>query len=267
LLRKADAKNMNKNNSEPYKSWVKNGLYSLLYKQLPSTNLMAASLMEHGKIAGPTAIITDDQPLGRGQLRTKWHSVANKNLTFTLVLPKLNMQVGQQFMLNKAVGLALLQTVSTLIGDVKIKWPNDIYYKNKKLAGILVENQISGKQIKSCLIGIGLNVNQSVWTKEVSNPASLKGITQKSYNLEEVQVLWPTLFYEHLLRFLEKSAEEIDALFNDELYGKGEWHNFRDSEKTFNAHILYVNPNGLLVLENENGEQVEYANKEVRLLI
>ncbi len=258
---------MNKNDSEPYKSWVKNGLYSLLYKQLDSTNLAASLLLESGKIAGPTAIITDEQRIGRGQLRTKWHSAPGKNLTFTIAIPKLNVPVNRQFKLNKVVALALQQTILPLAGDVKIKWPNDIYHENKKLCGILIENQIVGAQIKSCIIGVGLNVNQSIWTVETQNPTSLKNITHKSYKLNEFQALFPSTFYEHFLNYLTIESTKIDALFNEALFGLGQNLDFRDSEKTFSARILGVNTLGKLMLEKDSGEQVEYANKEVKFLL
>ena len=169
LASKASAKNMNKIDSNPYKSWLINGLYCLLYKELSSTNLTGTTLMNASKIAGPTAIISDSQINGRGQLRTKWHASPKKNLTFSIVIPKLKLNVLNQFKLNKAVCLAVHQTLSHYSDDLLIKWPNDIYYKEQKLGGILIENQIQGHSIKSCVIGLGININEENWPEDLPN--------------------------------------------------------------------------------------------------
>ena len=168
---------MNKKDNEPYKSWLINGLYCLLYKELSSTNLTGIALMNTGKIAGSSAIISDSQINGRGQLRTKWHASPEKNLTFSIVIPKLKLNVLNQFKLNKAFCLAVHYTLLPYCNDLKIKWPNDIYVNGKKIAGVLIENQIGQTQIKTSIVGIGLNVNQIDFTDAGVGATSLKMIT------------------------------------------------------------------------------------------
>ena len=132
-----------------------------------------------------TVIMADNQFAGRGQQQSSWQSEPGKNLTFSLYLHPVFLPVTKQFLLNMAISVALNKALRQITGvDIKIKWPNDIYYGHKKLGGVLIENMLSGQTYKTGIIGIGINVNQVDFSGDVKGRAiSLTQILQKNVNL------------------------------------------------------------------------------------
>ena len=129
--------------------------------------------------------MADSQYAGRGQQQNRWHSEPGKNLTFSLLLRPVFLPVTQQFDLTRAVSLGIVNALRPYLGpELKVKWPNDIYYKNAKLGGILIENLLQGAQIKNAIIGIGLNINQEIFPAEAGNPVSMKQILHRDYDLK-----------------------------------------------------------------------------------
>eukprot|EP01137_Pigoraptor_chileana_P015025 Opistho-2@5140 len=107
-------------------------------------------------------IITDNQTAGRGQRGNVWEASIGENLTFSLILKPNFLKASEQFQLNVAVSLGVLDCLSEYIDeDLKVKWSNDIYFQNQKMGGILIENTLQGYQIGYSVIGIGLNINQA----------------------------------------------------------------------------------------------------------
>ena len=131
-------------------------------------------------------IMTTNQTGGVGQQGNVWESEAGKNLTFSLLLKPTFLPIASRFMLTKAISIAILDFLKQELPDqeVYIKWPNDIYFKNKKIAGILIKNEIKGMMMGTSIIGIGLNVNQESFDENLPNPISMKMITGKDYDLE-----------------------------------------------------------------------------------
>jgi BirA family biotin operon repressor/biotin-[acetyl-CoA-carboxylase] ligase len=257
---------MNKKDNDPYKSWLNNGLYCLLYKELSSTNITGIALMNDSKIAGATAIISDSQVNGRGQLRTKWHASPKKNLTFSIVIPKLKLNVLNQFKLNKAFCLAVHQNLLPYCDDLKIKWPNDIYYRDKKLGGILIENQIQGNSIKSCVLGLGLNINEDQWPEELLNPISLKEITNSNFDIEKLQNEIPIKIFNSFTEFFNQSAISIDDLYHSLLFGMNEWRTFQDEAGEFEGRIIGTNELGNLSIEHKKGTVKDYPLKSIKFI-
>lgn len=257
---------MNKKDSDPYKSWLINGLYCLLYKELSSTNLTGIALMNTSKIAGATAIISDSQINGRGQLRTKWHASPKKNLTFSIVIPKLKLNVLNQYKLNKAFCLAVHHTFLPYCDDLKIKWPNDIYYKEQKLGGILIENQIQGSSIKSCVIGLGLNINEDNWPDELLNPIALKQITGTELDIDQLQNEIPIKIFNSFTEFFNQSSSRIDKLYHSLLFGINEWRLFEDEDGKFEGQIIGTNELGNLSIEHKKGIVKHYPLKSIKFL-
>jgi BirA family biotin operon repressor/biotin-[acetyl-CoA-carboxylase] ligase len=253
-------------NDDPIDSWVSNGLYALLYKVLDSTNVKALHLMAENKIAGPTAIISESQTQGRGQLQTKWHSSPNLNLTFTLALPKLSVAVNDQFKLNKAVCLAILQSLDEYTSELKIKWPNDIYWEQKKLAGVLIENQIQGVKIKSSVIGIGLNVNEKVWAADIPNPVSLSQITGQEIDLNSFRQKFIGKFYAAFNFFMKQGMHSIDQLYSAQMLRINEWGKFFAENLEFDGKIIGTDNSGNLLVENKNGIVNHYHLKSIKFV-
>lgn len=257
---------MNKKDSDPYKSWLNKGLYCLLYKELSSTNLTGIALMNASKIAGATAIISDSQVNGRGQLQTIWHASPKKNLTFSIVIPKLKLNVLNQFKLNKAFCLAVHHALSNYCDDLTIKWPNDMYYKDKKLGGILIENQIQGSSIKSCVIGLGLNINEDQWPGDLLNPISLKEITSSHFDIQKLQNELPAEIYTRFTEFFNQSSASIDELYHSLLFGMNQWRTFKDEESEFEGRITGTNALGNLTIENKKGTVKHHPLKSIKFI-
>src|ERR1035437_6675835 len=142
-----------------------------------STNSYLSKLLGEKTLFEGTVVITNRQEMGRGQRGTTWESEPNKNLTLSILLHPTFLRPDEQFQLNKAISLGVAGFVVGVLQvdvDVKIKWPNDIYIRNKKVAGILIENSVSGNNLQHSIIGIGINVNQEKFSAKLPNPTSFR---------------------------------------------------------------------------------------------
>jgi BirA family biotin operon repressor/biotin-[acetyl-CoA-carboxylase] ligase len=125
-----------------------------------SSNNEAMLLAKQKEIPEGTIVWVLNQTKGRGQGNKKWHSNPNENLTFSVLLKPSFLPMEKQFVLSKMVAVAVAKVVSSFCSDTFIKWPNDIYVKNNKIAGILIENSIQGQKMYHSVVGIGININQ-----------------------------------------------------------------------------------------------------------
>lgn len=156
--------------------------------QVDSTNsYLKLELAKSTPVSEGTVILAEEQFAGRGQAGSKWLSQPGQNLTFSVFLHPHFIPLTEQFTLNIAISLAINDVLSVIIGDeVKIKWPNDIYWRSNKIGGILIENSVQGANWKSAIVGIGLNVNQIAFDPALSHVSSLKAITGAEHNKGDV---------------------------------------------------------------------------------
>jgi len=240
----------------------------IFYPQLQSTNTELKTLLSNKELAENTVVITAHQTAGRGQVGNTWESEANKNLTFSLLLRPRFLAPHLQFYISKIVSLALVDTIKQVAQmEASIKWPNDIYIGNQKVAGILIENSILGNQLDYCIVGIGLNVNQAVFTSDAPNPVSLKKLSGKDYDLEAL--------LETLLDHIEQRYHELEinrkAIINkcylDVLFRKDGFHTYKNEKEQFKARIEYINEMGMITLTDTTGKKRQYAFKEVSFVI
>ena len=195
------------------------------------------------------------QTAGRGQTGNGWESEPDKNLICSILLPNKNL-----YFLNIAVSVAIIR----LIGEpFTIKWPNDIYYRDKKLAGILLENAIVGSIVKYSIAGVGLNVNQTKFTSDAPNPVSLKQITGKTYDIDQ---LMKDLF-EEVKAVLNEPEERIWSKYKDHLYRREGWYAYEDQTGRFEARIIDVLPTGEIVLKDKQGNERIYHFKQIRYVL
>ena len=195
------------------------------------------------------------QTAGRGQTGNGWESEPDKNLICSILLPNKNL-----YFLNIAVSVAIIR----LIGEpFTIKWPNDIYYRDKKLAGILLENAIVGSTVKYSIAGVGLNVNQTKFTSDAPNPVSLKQITGKTYDIDQ---LMKDLF-EAVKAVLNEPEERIWSTYKDHLYRQEGWYAYEDQNGRFEARIIDVLPTGEIVLQDKQGNERIYHFKQIRYVL
>ncbi len=236
-------------------------------EQTNSTNTLLKELIAKGQ--EPDFIYAGYQTAGRGQTGNSWESEKGKNLICSILLPP-NKNL---YFLNIAVSVAICRVIRSFVFErsglcslseaVSIKWPNDIYWKDKKLAGILLENAIIGNEVKYAIGGIGLNVNQTKFTSDAPNPVSLKQISGKEYAID--QLMQNLLDAIHAV--LNEPEEAIWSYYKAHLYRREGYWPFADQNGTFEAHIEDVLPTGEIVLKDQEGKDRIYHFKQIRYVI
>ena len=223
-------------------------------KTTDSTNTLLKELIAKGE--EPAYIYAGYQTAGRGQTGNGWESEKDKNLICSILLPP-NKNL---YFLNIAVSVAVIR----LIGEqFTIKWPNDIYWKDKKLAGILLENAIIGNEVKYAIAGIGLNVNQTEFVSDAPNPVSLKQIYGTDFDIEKL--MQDLLDAVHTV--LKEPEETIWSEYKAHLYRREGYWPFEDKNGIFKARIENVLPTGEIVLRDQEGKKRIYHFKQVRYVL
>ena len=216
---------------------------------------------------GITVVTAEFQTAGKGQGKNTWESNHGDNLLFSILCHPTFVPVSRQFLLSQSMALAIRDALRMYIGDVCIKWPNDIYWHDHKLGGILIECSLSGAGIKDCILGVGLDVNQREFENLTKNPISLYQITHREIDREELlhSILDDFCHYLHLLELHDYDHIALDYLHS--LYRKHGYHPYRDEDGDFLARIVTIEPSGRLVLKDEDGMLRSYAFKQVKFLI
>lgn len=229
--------------------------------EVESTNNYAmaqvqAQMAEHG-----SAWFAHHQTAGKGQRGKSWLTDAGLNILLSTVIEPVNLRADDQFKLSAAIATACYDFFSSYaLEETRIKWPNDIYWKDRKAGGILIENILQGEQWKYAIAGMGININQTEFPGGLSNPVSLKQITGKDFNTVElakelcsyVNMRWQQLVAGEFLLILED--------YNKGLYKAGEMATFKSGEQIFRATVKSVNSKGELVINN--GEIICYGETE-----
>lgn len=229
-----------------------------------STNSYAHELMRTKNVAEGTLIKANFQKKGKGQFKNSWQSEKDKNLLFSLLL-KYKIPIEQQFLLSKMIALSLKDYLDSLsVGQVKIKWPNDILIDKEKVAGILIENAVLGKQISHSIIGVGLNVNQDQFHVFNRRATSLKLKSGSPFDIKKVlnQLL---VHLKRRYKQCRNSPELIHQEYLMALHGFEKTQQYQDQKGIFKGQITSILPNGHLQIRQ--GEILKsYDLKEVRFL-
>ena len=202
----------------------------------------------------------DYQTAGRGCGTNHWESERGKNLTFSMLLHPHDVPAQKQFHISMAISLALCKALGQHIGDLSIKWPNDIYWRDGKIGGILIEVTLQGNKVKDCIIGIGLNINQRVFRSDAPNPVSMWQICEQETDCEQ-------LLQEILQAFQEYMGKSNKDEYQSMLYRRKGFHPYADKDGAFMAEIIDVEDDGHLLLRDDNGQLRRYAFKEVTFVI
>ncbi|MCB0617802.1 MAG: biotin--[acetyl-CoA-carboxylase] ligase [Saprospiraceae bacterium] len=235
------------------------------YRELDSTNSRALELLSKSKPSEGTAISAAFQRAGRGQIGSRWESAPGENLCLSVILYPSFILARRQFALNQAVALAVAETVALYapVSDVAIKWPNDIYVKDKKVGGILLQNSLSGVNILHSVAGIGLNVNQVDFPAGLPNPTSLALETGGSYELEALR----DRLFENLEKWYLRLRSGDEAALSDPYlrrlyrYRMESCFELPDGSR-FAGTITGLTDTGKLVVDRE-GEELSFGFKEV----
>ena len=215
-------------------------------------------------------ISADFQTSGHGQATNRWESEDGKNLLFSLLLRPTVIPAAEQFVITELVTLAIINALQDYIRQkITIKWPNDIYVGDKKLCGILIENALCGSTIDTCIVGIGININQELFVSDAPNPVSLKQLNGRDNDRGEILAE----IYQNILNYYGYLADNwqnndikqsLYYEYMNNLYRRTGYHNYSTPEgERFRAEIEDIGPQGHLTLRLESGELRTFAFKEV----
>ena len=213
-------------------------------------------------------ILAQCQTAGRGQRGHTWESREGENLTFSLLLEPLFLSPSEQFLISECVALGMCDALLHYGIEAQIKWTNDIYIGDRKLAGILIEHKLQGSALARTVAGIGLNVNQKAFSDDLPNPISMAQATGREFDREEVLQTVATSLMARYEQLREGGAKELQADYHQRLYRLGQEHCYALPDGSrFRGIIRGVEPTGALRIENERGELLSFLFKEVEFVI
>lgn len=238
-------------------------------EETDSTNLLMVRKQSVGENIERLVISTDYQTEGKGLDTNRWHSSRAKNLLFSMCIKPAFLEPSRQFLITKVISLSMLEVLSDHLpqSTVKIKWPNDIYVNNRKIAGMLISNFISGRAFELSIIGIGLNVNENDFPAWIPNPVSMTQVTGKIYDRHSL-LLHITKSFEKLIDQLRNADNLalIDQKYLDALLYFNEWHDFIIKGAFETGKITGVSEFGHLIVESKNGVISTCELKEIVFL-
>lgn len=240
----------------------------------PSTNAHARQLLADGqRLPELTLVYADAQTAGRGQKGNRWESEPLRNVAFSLVCHPEFVPPARQFVLSEAIALAVAEGCEAVCpelraeGGLTVKWPNDVYFGDRKLSGTLIECEIAGARLASCVIGTGVNVNQTRFLSDAPNPVSLKQVCGRDLSPADVLREVCRSFVGYYNRLAQGGAEEVHGKYMGRLYRREGFHEFEDEDGRFRAAIEGVAPTGHLRLKRDDGSRRRYEFKEVRFVL
>jgi BirA family transcriptional regulator, biotin operon repressor / biotin---[acetyl-CoA-carboxylase] ligase len=233
--------------------------------RVDSTNNYAMQQVQSGTAMHGDAYFAFEQTAGRGQMEKQWSSASGENIILSVILNTSTLQLQQQFALNMIAALCVIELFNNYTTEkFKIKWPNDVYWRDRKAAGILIENVIRGKSWQFAVVGFGVNINQMHFADTIKNPTSLKQITGADYDV--------VLMAKELSMLLQKNFRQLDKPdyvlnnYNALLYKKDEMVSFRQNGATFTGIVKNVTKDGKLVLVRE-GKEKTFITGELEWII
>ena len=239
----------------------------LRFDEINSTNVYLYDKISEKNDISDTVVVAAHQTAGRGMDKNRWESEAGKNLLFSIALNVNFLEAENQFKISQAVSVAIVETLSQFVDNQQlyIKWPNDIYFGNKKLAGMLIQNTIEGRMMGVSIIGIGLNVNQIEFSSDIPNPISLKQILGEDFDLENLLNL--------LIKNIKSSVEglrikenqiAINEKYISKAYRYRQWADYVYKNKVKSMIINGFDFYGRLILEDQSGDEIICDVKELQ---
>ena len=229
------------------------------FKTLESTNQYLQNLLNEGIDIADNIVVTDFQTSGKGQGKNVWESEDGKNLLFSIALDMSFLKAENQFILTQIVSVTMINVLKNYLPEesLSIKWPNDIYFNDKKIAGILIKNEIKGMMMGTSIIGIGLNVNQTSFDDNLPNPISMKMITGKDFDLDE---LLSAISYQ--LSTVNSQQSTVNS-YTDKLYRYKQWAFYEHEGQVKEMMITGYDQFGRLILKEKNDREVVCDLKEI----
>ena len=229
-----------------------------------STNTVAQELLNKNEATEGFVIIAGEQTAGRGQRGNSWEATAGQNLILSVIWQPDFLAASDQFFLSMAVSLGVSDFLKRFLPPgVVLKWPNDLYFQEDKLGGILIENSISGANLQNSVVGIGINVNQVFFQN--SRAVSMKLITGHTYELKTLIETLLECLEKRYLQLQQNSRSQLQQEYWSQLLGLNEYRFFEVAGEKLAGKITGTDPFGRLLLETENGLQV-FDLKEIKFL-
>lgn len=239
----------------------------LFFKNLPSTNSHAVLLLKNNRLQEGTIIYTNFQLAGKGHSGNSWEGEDGKNLLFSIIIYPSFVKPPDQFNISMSFSLGICDFISRFNISSSIKWPNDIYIKNDKIAGILIESTIIADQIDYSIAGIGLNINQEKFISPAPNPVSLRQLTGKTYDIMACLNQLAGDLDKRYKQLIAGNQAEIKKEYVSKLFRQNEWSQFIDSKGPFTGKILTIGDYGRLRIVTRNNESRDYAFKEIEFIL
>ena len=211
-------------------------------------------------------LTTDFQTAGHGQKGTVWEAERGQNLLFGMLFHPTFLPANRQFALSEALALAVAGAADELTADICVKWPNDIYWQQRKLGGMLLEHDLCGPHIANTLTGVGLNVNQTMFRGDAPNPVSLRQIVGHAVDREALLTEILQRFEHHYRALQQGQADTLHAEYMRRLCRAAGYHTDREAEGCCMARIADMAPQGSSRLQRPDGSTNSYAFKEVAFL-
>jgi len=234
--------------------------------ETPSTNALLKSYIQDKKLKDFTVLYTDHQTQGRGQMGSSWSSAKGKNIACSVYKEFNGISISDQFIISMLVSLALIDVLEELkVPKLKVKWPNDLYSSNKKIAGVLIETTMSGTKLSSAVIGIGLNLNQKEF-EGLPHASSVLNLTGKLIDRSHVvQLIIKKLASR--FKMIPVGFQQIKAEYESHLYRKDKVSLFKGEQiGTINGIIKGINEKGQLLIDIDQQGVLKFNLKEVELL-
>lgn len=210
-------------------------------------------------------IYTNEQTQGKGLGSNKWCSAKGQNILVSFLFqPPITPQ--NQFYFNQYFSLSIRKFLAQFIENPKIKWPNDIYVEDQKIAGILIEHSIQGEEIKYSIAGVGININQISFDETIPNPTSLKLLTGKTYNIHELVQNLATILEAKYHLIQEQKLETLNQEYLQHLYQYQTLAHYEILGQPVSGKITGISPFGQLLVEDVS-QHIHTCNyKEIRFL-
>lgn len=242
------------------------------YIKLDETDSTSTYISQHlaeieAERADLVVVSTEFQTAGRGQGTNRWESERGKNLLFSILCHPVWVPLHAQFLISEAMALTLHDVLSQYTEGITIKWPNDIYWNDKKISGTIIENSLSQGHIRNCIIGTGIDVNQRAFHSDAPNPVSLYQILGKETDREALLKKIVEVFQSYLLDLRNGNYEKIVSLYTSYLFRGHGYFKYRDKDGEFEAAMVEVEDDGHLILHDREGHIRSYAFKEVEFVL
>lgn len=235
-----------------------------IYPSIDSTNKEAGRLLDAGGNLHGTCILAYHQTDGLGQYGRRWHSEPGLHLAMSVILQPDDMGAHELSQLSMKTSLAVVRALHEIEKDISplIKWPNDIYTDGKKLAGILIENSLSAGHVQHCIIGIGMNVNETYFPESIPNAISLNMLTGRTFEIEKIA----EKILHHVLDIVDEPIAKWKEEYRSHLFGLGEKQRFEKEAEILEAKVMDVDPQGRLIIQRD-GKNEAYFSHQIKWIL